>query len=208
VTNNFANRTTAGLAALVIASVLEIGAGRAVAQPASPDEGMRVFKSANCVGCHKWSGIGGGGYGGAAANLRQTSLSIEQIELTIRCGRPATGMPHFEADAYSDGHCYGLKASDVATGQMPPEPDHSLRPSEVVAVATYVETHIKGKGEPDLAQCQAFFGTGSRVCGIYGKQDGSQSAAASSPSDSEASHGHLKVDVAPDANVASDSARK
>ena len=79
-----------------------IGSGFAWAQPATPDDGLRVFKSANCMGCHKWSGVGGGGYGGAAANLRQTSLTLDQIEQTIRCGRPSTGMPHFDADAYAE----------------------------------------------------------------------------------------------------------
>jgi Cytochrome C oxidase, cbb3-type, subunit III len=196
--------------------ILAIGASSAMAQPASPDEGMRVFKSANCVGCHKWSGIGGGGYGGAAANLRQTALSMEEIEQTVRCGRPGTGMPHFEADAYSDGHCYGLKAADLADGKMPPEPDHSLRPSEIQAVVTYVVTHVKGKGEPDLAQCQAFFGTGTRVCDIYEKPEGTQATATPQPASAEASapgsgpppHGHLKVDAASDANSPNNSGRK
>jgi mono/diheme cytochrome c family protein len=186
--------------------ILAVSTGNVGAQPVSPDEGMRVFKSANCVGCHKWSGTGGGGYGGAAANLRQTSLSQEQIEETIRCGRPATGMPHFEAEAYADGSCYGLKVSDLPDGKMPPEPpNRPLRPSEIHAVATYVMTHIKGQGEPSLAQCQAFFGTGTRVCDTYDKQDSSQTAAAPG---SGSSHGHLKVDTAPDANVASNSVRK
>jgi Cytochrome C oxidase, cbb3-type, subunit III len=165
----------------------------------TPDDGLRVFKSANCVGCHKWSGTGGGGYGGAAANLRQTSLSLEQIEETIRCGRPATGMPHFQADAYFDGRCYGLKESDLTDGKMPPEPDHPLRPSEIQDVATYVVTHIKGQGEPNLAQCDAFFGTGTRVCDVYAKP---------TAADSASSHGHLKVESASDVNATSTSVRK
>jgi mono/diheme cytochrome c family protein len=187
------------------------GAGSAVAQPGhSADEGMRIFKSANCMGCHKWSGVGGGGYGGAAANLRLTKLTMEQIQLTIRCGRPATGMPHFEADAYSDGHCYGLKAADLPAGQKPPEPDHSLRAADVEAVATYVETHIKNQGEPNLAQCQAFFGTGTRVCDIYmadmgamkQQADSSGGVAATPPDQVDApARRHVTVDTAADANA-------
>jgi hypothetical protein len=119
------------------------------------------------MGYHKWSGIGGGGFGGAAVNLRQTSLSLEQIEQTVRCGRPATGIPHFKADAFIDGYCYGLKASDLPEGKMPPEPDHPPRPPEIQAVATYVARYLKGSGQPNLAQFQAFFGTGTRVCDIY-----------------------------------------
>ena len=33
-----------------------------------------------------------------------------------------------------------------------------LRPEEIEAVAEYVITAIKGKGEPNLADCVAFFG--------------------------------------------------
>ncbi len=160
------------------------------------NEGMRVFKSANCMGCHKWSGVGGGGYGGAAANLRATQLSLDEIQETIRCGRPGTGMPHFQADAYDDGRCYGLKKADLPADKMPPEPDHPLRPEDIKAVANYVVTSIKGKGAPDLADCQAFFGTGSRVCDIYGSDGKGASASASS-------HQHLKVDAAQDTNAAS-----
>jgi Cytochrome C oxidase, cbb3-type, subunit III len=217
VTNRLDYRLAALLAAVGGAFILMFGAPNTRAQPVSPDEGLRVFKSANCMGCHKWSGIGGGGYGGAAANLRQTSLSIEQIEQTIRCGRPGTGMPHFEADAYSDGHCYGLKASDLSDATRPPEPDHFLRPADVLAVANYVVTHVKGKAEPDFAQCQAFFGAGSRVCDTYEKRGGGQAATASPPSGSASSWpdpgsgssgGHLKVETAPDANTPVDSVRK
>lgn len=176
-----------------------IDPGYARAQPPSPDEGLRIFKSANCVGCHKWSGQGGGGYGGAAANLRQTKLTPEQIEETIRCGRPMTGMPHFDADAYADGRCYGMKKADLTDGKMPPEPDHPLRPADIKAVATYVVTSIKDKGDPDFSQCQAFFGTGSRVCDIYVTHDRDTAPTAS---DATASHERMKIDTAADANAA------
>jgi hypothetical protein len=221
VTNRLDYRLAGLLAAVGGTFVLMFGAPNAGAQPVSPDDGLRVFKSANCMGCHKWSGIGGGGYGGAAASLRQTSLSIEQIEQTIRCGRPGTGMPHFEAAAYSDGHCYGLKVSDLTDQTRPPEPDHFLRPPDVLAVANYVITHVKGKGEPDFGQCQAFFGAGSRVCDTYENRGGGETAAASPPSGSASSGpdsgpasapgssgGHMKVEAAADANVPGNSVRK
>lgn len=159
------------------------------------------------MGCHKWSGVGGGGYGGAAANLRHTSLSLDQIELTIRCGRLLTGMPHFKADAYSDGGCYGMKKAQLPAGQMPPEPDHPLRPGEIRAVAEYVLNDIKGKDDPTFAQCQAFFGTGTRVCDTYPGQDAGKAQAVSAAS-GEASHRHLTVDAAPDANAAKNGAGK
>jgi mono/diheme cytochrome c family protein len=174
-----------------------------MAQPASSDEGMRIYKAANCVGCHKWSGIGGGSYGGAAANLRQTQLSVSQIEETVRCGRPMAGMPHFQTDAYSDGKCYGLTEADLSDGKMPPGTSHPLRPADIKAVAEYVATHIKAKGEPTFAQCQAFFGSDTRVCDVYARQgDGARDASA--PGSAEVpSHRHMQVEAAGDANAPS-----
>ena len=55
--------------------------------------GKAVFSRANCVGCHKWHGNGGGGYGGDALSLRKTELTREQIIETVSCGRPGTAMP-------------------------------------------------------------------------------------------------------------------
>jgi hypothetical protein len=181
-----------------------LGTGFALAQSTPSDEGLRVFKAANCVGCHKWTGTGGGGYGGAAANLRRTRLDLDQIELTIRCGRIAKGMPHFDPDAYTDGRCYGLKQSQLKPGQIPPEADHPLRPVDIEAVAKYVVEHIKGQGEATLDQCHSFFGAGSRVCDVYAKQDEGatvQRADAALDSGSPAPSGHLKVESATDVNA-------
>ena len=138
--------------------------------------GLRVFKAANCAGCHHWTGTGGGGYGGASADLRATRLTTEQIIETIRCGRPGTGMPHFERDAYTDGRCFDLKAEDLAKDQMPPEPDHFLRASEIQTVAAYVVEQLQGKGAATFAECQAFFGAQTRACDNYRKAESSEGA--------------------------------
>jgi hypothetical protein len=53
---------------------------------------------------------------------------------------------------------------------MPPEANAFLRPSDVEAVADYVITRIKGKGEPNYGECVDFFGDTSRVCDIYRAQ--------------------------------------
>ena len=66
---------TAITSAAALAFVL-VSASLASAQSAAPadttDAGKAVFKRANCVGCHKWHGNGGGGYGGDALSLRKT----------------------------------------------------------------------------------------------------------------------------------------
>jgi hypothetical protein len=57
-----------------------------------------------------------------------------------------------------------------AGSQMPQEAGTFLRPNDIEAVADYVIANIKGKGEPNYAECAAFFGDTSRVCDIYKTQ--------------------------------------
>jgi mono/diheme cytochrome c family protein len=153
--------------AATVCLVLAIASAAVTKAENDPAEsGKRIYERANCVGCHKWSGVGGGGYGGAALSLRKTELAHADIVEIVTCGRPGTGMPHFTADPYKDGACYGLKAADVKD-MMPPTANVVLRPQEIDAVASYVEAHIKGKGDPTLADCTDFFGDASRVCDIY-----------------------------------------
>ena len=161
-------------AALVLNCVVGVAipAGLANAQQATAhdptDDGKRVFKAANCMGCHKWHGNGGGGYGGDALSLRKTELTREQIIEVIRCGRPGTGMPFHLRGAYDTEPCYDLKREQLA-GTMPPEAASFLRPRDIEAVSDYVIAHVKGKGEPTFADCAAFFGEGSKVCETYRK---------------------------------------
>ena len=128
-----------------------------------------MFKRANCFGCHKWHGNGGGGYGGDALSLRKTELTREQIIETVGCGRPGTGMPFFTRGAYDTIKCYDMSRQDAGS-HMPPEANTFLRPNDIEAVADYVIARIKGKSEPNHAECVSFFGDTSRVCDIYKTQ--------------------------------------
>jgi mono/diheme cytochrome c family protein len=155
--------------AFVAAALVATTAGVA-AQSTDPTEaGKTVFKRANCFGCHKWHGNGGGGYGGDALSLRKTELTREQIIETVECGRPGTGMPFFTRGAYDAVKCHGMNRQDVGN-QIPPEANIFLRRADVEAVADYVLAHIKGKGEPNYGECTDFFGSNSRVCDIYKAQ--------------------------------------
>ncbi len=166
-------------AAFVMLATAAIATG-ASAQSADPtDAGKAIFKRANCVGCHKWHGNGGGGYGGDALSLRKTELTREQIIETVGCGRPGTGMPFFTRGAYDAVKCYGMTREDV-DGRMPPEANTFLRPKDIEAVADYVIAHIKGKGEPNYGECIAFFGEGSRVCDVYKAEQSTSTNAATS----------------------------
>jgi len=100
----------------------------------------------------------GGGYGGDALSLRKTELTREQIAETVGCGRPGTGMPFFTRGAYDTIKCYDMNRHDAGS-QMPPEANTFLRPNDIEAVADYVIAHIKGKGEPNYAECVGFLVT-------------------------------------------------
>ena len=161
------------LAATAVAATLPVpraALGQTAATSDPTDAGKAVYKRANCVGCHKWHGNGGGGYGGDALSLRKTALTREQIVETVGCGRPATGMPFFTRGAYDTVKCHDMNRQDVGD-HMPPEANTFLRPNDIDAVADYVITLIKGKGEPNHAECVGFFGDTSRVCDIYKTQD-------------------------------------
>jgi cytochrome c553 len=155
--------------ALVAAAVVAWMPG-AFADNNKASEGRAIYARANCVGCHKWHGGGGGGYGGAALSLRATQLEKKEIVETVTCGRPGTGMPYFLRDAYSDDAsaphpCYGLTKHELGDVHVA-EATIFLQPAEIEAVAAYVLASIKGKGEPTLQECLAFFGDASRVCEI------------------------------------------
>jgi mono/diheme cytochrome c family protein len=157
------------VAASAVALVAVLIAATANAAENSPEAGQAIFKRANCVGCHKWHGDGGGGYGGAALSLRKTELDKQQIMETVRCGRPGTGMPYFSRDSYpSDGapQCYNLTSEDLESMHVA-QANVFLWPEEIAAVAEYVISSIKGKGEPNLADCIAFFGDDSKACDVY-----------------------------------------
>lgn len=136
------------------------------AQAQRIEAGKKIYQEANCVGCHKWHGSGGGGYGGAALSLRATALTREQIIEVVRCGRPNTGMPHFDRDAYAGTGCYGATKEELGEA-APMAGPRFLRPREIESVVGYVLSEIKGKGEPDYADCTAFFGSTSRMCQHY-----------------------------------------
>jgi mono/diheme cytochrome c family protein len=138
------------------------------APPAAAQEGVelgkQVYQEANCVGCHKWHGDGGGGYGGAALSLRRTTLERELLLEVVRCGRPATRMPYHDRNAYQGVDCYGGTTKADLGADFPPKAATFLREEEIKAVVVYVATRLQGHGKPTKADCIAFWGQGSREC--------------------------------------------
>jgi hypothetical protein len=125
-----------------------------------------VYLSANWVRCYNWHG-GGGGYGDVLS-LRRTQLDRDQIMQTVACGRPGTGSPNHlrGAHAADAAPCDGLTRQEPGSA-MPPEAAQVLRPPAIAVMAHCVIAAIKGKGEPHLADCEAFFRAGARECNVY-----------------------------------------
>src|SRR5262249_54077027 len=95
--------------------------GVQAADPSDIAEGGSLFRQKrNCQRCHGWAGDGRkmDTQMPDGSNLRESMLNRQDLVMTIKCGRPGTGMPAFDRFAYSDGRCYGLKQADLrAPGQ-------------------------------------------------------------------------------------------
>lgn len=137
----------------------------AIAADPNFSAGKAVYKKANCIGCHKWHGKGGGGYGGVALSLRDTPLDEAALALVVRCGRPASGMPYHSRKAYKgeDRSCYESTREELGDA-MPPRARYFLKDEEIEAVVEYVSKQIQGRGEPGYTDCTAFWGVDAKRC--------------------------------------------
>lgn len=127
--------------------------------------GKAVYKKANCVGCHKWHGGGGGGYGGVALSLRETQLDRDWLITLVRCGRPGTRMPYHDRKAYTGDSrdCYQTPAAEFGD-TLPPKAPKTLRDKEINAVVDYVQAKIQGRGPPGYEDCADFWGADATRC--------------------------------------------
>jgi mono/diheme cytochrome c family protein len=128
------------------------------------EQGKDIFKTkATCQFCHKWDASGDQGYGGNALSLRATKLSPAQVAVTVKCGRPGTGMPYHDPHAYTDRRCYGV-IRDQLGNAMPPEPNAFLDDDEIDAVVKYLFAKDVGRGPSTYEDCVEFWGTETREC--------------------------------------------
>ncbi len=156
------------IALLVLAvNVLAVGPTIGVEVPPRKNYGLSTAKRANCMGCHKWHGDGGTGYGGAAISLRKTPLTREQLITVIKCGRPGTNMPYFDKQAYKNDECYGMTFEDFDgdDSNRPLQGKKYLNERQVNAVANFVMTEIQGK-PITKAYCEMYFGGPTRECDL------------------------------------------
>ena len=138
---------------------------KAFSQAPKFDYGLSAYKKGNCMGCHKWHGDGGPGYGGAALSLRETGLDKEQLITIIECGRPGTNMPFFDKKAYVDDRCFGMKFSDFEGDDKnkPLRAKNFLNSRQIDAVVDFIINDLQGQ-KLSKDYCLKFFGKPTRSC--------------------------------------------
>jgi hypothetical protein len=148
--------------------------------------GRDIFKNkGSCQYCHGWDGGGDIGYGGVAANLRETPLDRAGLIETISCGRPGTAMPFHDRRAWSeDLPCYGMTEAEAEFDESyphPPQPVSMLHPREIEAVTDFILAVYVGQGAPTYEECVAFWGEDTRQCESYRQAEGEVGAEAPAP---------------------------
>ncbi len=153
---------------LIAAGGFLLAAG-APAAAQNVDLGYKVYKTKiDCGLCHGWAGNGvpDDPRQPKGANLRETTLNREQLIEVIKCGRPGTGMPHFDARAYEDKRCYDSTRADLGD-QTPPGWGTSLIGREMEALGDYLMAKVVGQGEITKEQCFEYYGEGAAACAEY-----------------------------------------
>ena len=119
--------------------------------------GLETWRSSGCVDCH-------GPFADGArddddypqgANLRTTRLDAAGIKLTISCGRPGTGMPSFDAGAYTIRACPGQPLG-AKPDNLQPTP-RTLSPSEIDALIAYLQARVVGHGKVTRQECLVYY---------------------------------------------------
>jgi len=132
--------------------------------------GRRLFlEKAECSFCHGWAGDGAGHpqSPGAAANLRKCALDRASLIMVISCGIPATAMPHFDADAYTDKRCYGMTEAELGARTPALPPSTTLQRREIEVLADYLIAKVIGRGAISREECTEALGVRDRSCEEY-----------------------------------------
>ena len=158
-----------GYFAGVVAGVLAIaGAPARAADAGDVAEGMRIFQQkANCQACHGWAGDGRktDNQMPDGPSLRETQFDRDYLVMTVKCGRPGSGMPAFDKFAYSDGRCNGIKQAELTSrGLTLADPPATLQPREIEMLADFLFAKVIGKGALTRAACVDLAGGEAEPC--------------------------------------------
>lgn len=145
-------------AALLMAAACLLRASGALAQDdAKIRPGLEIWRSSGCVDCHGPFADGNRDDDDypQGANLRTTRLGGAGIKLTISCGRPGTGMPSFDAGAYTVRACYG-RPLGARPDNLQPTP-RTLSVDEIDTLIAYLQARIVGHGKVTREECLFYY---------------------------------------------------
>ena len=119
--------------------------------------GLETWRSSGCADCHGPFADGNRDDDDypQGANIRTTRLDGAGIKLTIGCGRPGTGMPAFDAGAYTARPCYG-RPLGAKPDNLQPTP-RALSLDEIDAVVAYLQARIVGRGKVTREECLTYY---------------------------------------------------
>jgi hypothetical protein len=126
--------------------------------------GRLIFQAKGlCQYCHNWDGSGFQGYPDITLSLRLTRLTDKELVEVVKCGRPGTAMPYYDAMAYTDRRCYGRTREEMGK-DMPPTGFNFLSERDADALVHYLFTNVVGHGPATYEDCIDFWGQGSLQC--------------------------------------------
>jgi mono/diheme cytochrome c family protein len=129
---------------------------------AAPNEGqvkagLEIWKSSGCADCHGPFADGDKQRDEmpTGANLRGSRLDGAALKQTISCGRPDTGMPSFDAGAYTVRACYGQPLG-APPDNLYPAP-RTLTPAEIDNLIIYLQAHVVGRRQITHEDCLYYY---------------------------------------------------
>ena len=159
---------SAGAAVLTLAVVALACSTITLAQNIdSAKAGLALWKATGCADCHGPFADGDREDDDfpIGANLRTTKLDPATLKMTIRCGRPGTGMPSFDEEAYATRECYG-RPQGRRPDNLQPTP-RTLTLGEIDAVITYLQARIIGRGKITREECLSYYEEQPDACEDY-----------------------------------------
>jgi mono/diheme cytochrome c family protein len=119
--------------------------------------GLEIWKASGCADCHGPFANGDKQRDEmpSGANLRSSRLDGPALKQTISCGRPDTGMPSFDAGAYTTRACYGQPLGP-APDNLYPTP-RTLTPTEIDSVITYLQMRVIGRRQITHEDCLYYY---------------------------------------------------
>src|SRR5712692_3583005 len=154
------HRSGAGAIIVTIAAVALTCSTAAFAQNEDKVKaGVTAWCKSGCADCHGAfaNGEKERDESPTGADLRRARLNAEELKLTIRCGRPGTGMPAFEEGASG---CPG------GGGDLYPAASKLSR-EEIDNVVAYLQARIVGKGKITKQECLLYYTDKPEWCDDY-----------------------------------------